>query len=155
MPVARSRPGLMNAARRRVATSVADPGLGERDGAARHGAERNHVRAAGRAGREPEEALDLGAAIEPLALDPLAVAPEHAAAHVGVERRWLDAEHARRLLDRQVLLAVHADHGISRVSGSDASRHGRSRPPRPMDRSILIKYNQYKSILVEEAAMET
>src|SRR5215510_14854862 len=106
--------------------SVADPGLGQRDSRLPpRGPEWDDVRRAGGAGREPEEAFHLYPAVEPLALDALTVASQDTAAHVGVQRRRLHAEQARCVLDRQVLLAVHADHG---VSPSEASRPGRSRP---------------------------
>src|SRR5207245_2708785 len=125
-PPARSRPGFRKAASRSVATSIPDPGLGEGDpGAPRRDAERDHVRASSRAGRQSQESFDVRPAVEPLALDALPVAPQDTAAHVGVERRRLDAEQAGGLLDRQVFLAVHGDHG---AYASDASRPGRSRP---------------------------
>src|SRR5215510_5735789 len=126
--------------------SVADPGLGQRDSRLPpRGPEWDDVRRAGGAGRQPEEAFHLYSAIEPLALDALTIASQDTAAHVGVKRRRLHAEQARGLLDRQVLLAVHADHkpqarlgrqgpspatacSTHIVSPSEASRPGRSRP---------------------------
>ena len=62
-------------------------------------------------GSQAEQGLDLGAPIEALALDALAVALQHPAAHVGVEGLALHPEQARRLVPRQVLVAVDHDHG--------------------------------------------
>src|SRR5438876_1178128 len=92
--------------------SVADPRLRQRNrgrGATTR-PQRDHVGAALAARHQAQQALYLRAAVEALALDPLAVAPQHAAAHVGVERRGLDAQQARGLPHGQVLLALDGDH---------------------------------------------
>src|SRR5687768_10401507 len=111
---------------------VADPGLGQRDllePPARPGL-------AG-AGGHAQQRLDLGPPVQALLLDALAVAPQHAPAHVSIEGGALDAEPPGRLLDREVLLAVQDHHAF----GLTLPAPWAAVQPR-IARSILIKYNQ-------------
>src|SRR5262245_47170229 len=77
---------------------------GARDCRTRPGTARGHA----------EQSLHIGAPVQALALDALAVTGQDAAAHVGVERGSLDAELPRGLVGGQVLALLrftHRSHG--------------------------------------------
>src|SRR6266545_3605158 len=97
--------------RRRLIPLVPDPGLRERY--LRGGRALGHLLFRG--GSELDEAGDLDLAVQALALDPLAIALEEAAAHIRVERLALDPEHGRRLFPRQILFAVDDQHGVASI----------------------------------------
>src|SRR6266851_9252527 len=91
------------------AASVPDPGLRERNVLGGYADGRPLDAVSGGRG-QPEQVLNFGSPIEPLALDALAVALQEAPADIGVEGLALDAEEGCRLVARQVLLAIQNHH---------------------------------------------